>query len=74
MEMLFVLLMDMPAVVIIVVIAIFFLFGGKKIPEFMKGIGEGMKEFKKASQLDEEKTKSESPKSEPAKKDESIKE
>ncbi len=73
MEMLFVLLMDMPAVVIIVVIAVLFLFGGKKIPEFMKGIGEGMKEFKKASQLDEEKPKSESLKSEPAKKDESIK-
>ncbi len=24
------------------------LFGGKKIPELMKGVGQGMKEFKKA--------------------------
>jgi len=28
------------------------LFGGRKIPELMKGIGQGMKEFKKASKLD----------------------
>jgi sec-independent protein translocase protein TatA len=30
------------------------LFGGKKIPELMKGIGQGMKEFKKASALNDE--------------------
>tara|TARA_B110000495_G_C22516049_1_gene315170 strand:+ start:143 stop:382 length:240 start_codon:yes stop_codon:yes gene_type:complete len=28
--------------------AILLLFGGKKIPELMKGLGKGMKEFKKA--------------------------
>ena len=28
---------------------ILILFGAKKIPEFAKGIGQGMKEFKKAS-------------------------
>jgi sec-independent protein translocase protein TatA len=28
------------------------LFGGRKIPELMKGIGQGMKEFKKASKTD----------------------
>jgi sec-independent protein translocase protein TatA len=28
------------------------LFGGRKIPELMKGIGQGMKEFKKASKYD----------------------
>ena len=28
------------------------LFGGRKIPELMKGIGQGMKEFKKASKFD----------------------
>jgi sec-independent protein translocase protein TatA len=28
------------------------LFGGKKIPELMKGLGGGIKEFKKASQED----------------------
>jgi|TARA_B100001094_G_scaffold258373_1_gene258167 sec-independent protein translocase protein TatA len=40
--------------------ALLLLFGGKKIPELMKGIGGGIKEFKKASKEDdseEEKTK-----------------
>ena len=35
--------------IIIVVIGILLLFGGKKIPELMKGIGQGIKEFKDAS-------------------------
>ena len=34
--------------------ALLLLFGGKKIPELMKGIGGGIKEFKKASKEDEE--------------------
>ncbi len=34
---------------IIILIAILVLFGGRKIPELMKGIGKGMKEFKKAT-------------------------
>ncbi|MDB2571530.1 MAG: twin-arginine translocase TatA/TatE family subunit [Polaribacter sp.] len=38
---------------IIVVLALLF-FGGKKIPELMKGIGGGIKEFKKATK-DEQK-------------------
>jgi sec-independent protein translocase protein TatA len=29
-------------------------FGGKKIPELMKGLGEGIKEFKKASKGEDE--------------------
>ena len=39
----------------IVVIAILFLllFGGKKIPELMKGLGTGIKEFKKGVKEDE---------------------
>lgn len=32
--------------IIILLVAILFLFGGKKIPELMKGLGKGMKEFK----------------------------
>jgi sec-independent protein translocase protein TatA len=36
------------------------LFGGRKIPELMKGIGEGMREFKKASKLDDEPGKKDS--------------
>ena len=39
-------------VVMIVAIALL-LFGGKKIPELMKGLGQGMKEFKKATRDDE---------------------
>lgn len=33
------------------------LFGGKKLPELMKGLGSGIKEFKKASNTDEEEEK-----------------
>ncbi len=40
-------------IVLIVAVALL-LFGGKKIPELMKGIGEGMKEFKKATKSEED--------------------
>ncbi len=40
----------------VVVVLVILLFGGKKIPELMKGLGGGIKEFKKASK-DEEETK-----------------
>jgi len=40
----------------LIVIAILLLFGGKKIPELMKGLGSGIKEFKDASKEDEEQT------------------
>ena len=43
-----------PFHLILIVLIIVLLFGGKKIPELMKGIGQGMKEFKKASKLDDE--------------------
>ncbi|WP_291857984.1 twin-arginine translocase TatA/TatE family subunit [Marinilabilia sp.] len=33
---------------IVIILAILLLFGGRKIPELMKGLGQGMKEFKKA--------------------------
>ena len=35
--------------VIVVVIGVLIMFGAKKIPEFAKGLGQGIKEFKKAS-------------------------
>ena len=35
---------------IIAALAILLLFGGKKIPELMKGLGQGISEFKKAKQ------------------------
>jgi len=39
---------------IIIGLAILLLFGGKKLPELMKGLGGGIKEFKKATQEEEE--------------------
>lgn len=38
----------MPQILLILAIVLL-LFGGKKIPELMKGLGQGMKEFKDAS-------------------------
>lgn len=35
--------------IIIIVVVILLLFGGKKIPELMRGLGRGVKEFKDAS-------------------------
>ena len=37
-----------PMHVILIVFALLLLFGGRKIPELMKGLGKGMKEFKDA--------------------------
>ncbi|MBE15179.1 MAG: twin-arginine translocase TatA/TatE family subunit [Dokdonia sp.] len=37
----------------LIVVVILLLFGGKKIPEMMRGLGGGIKEFKKASKEDE---------------------
>ena len=34
---------------IVILIVILLLFGGKKIPQLMKGLGQGIKEFKSAS-------------------------
>jgi sec-independent protein translocase protein TatA len=35
---------------LIIVAIVVLLFGGKKIPELMRGLGRGMHEFKKASE------------------------
>ena len=48
-----------PMHLILIILVIVLLFGGKKIPELMKGIGQGMKEFKKASTLNDESEKKE---------------
>jgi sec-independent protein translocase protein TatA len=34
--------------IFLIIVVVVLLFGGKKIPELMKGVGQGMKEFKKA--------------------------
>ena len=44
---------------ILILLVVVLLFGGRKIPELMKGIGQGMKEFKKASRLEDEPAKNE---------------
>ncbi len=40
--------------IILIVVVVLLLFGGRKIPELMKGLGSGIKEFKNASKEDEE--------------------
>jgi len=39
--------------IILIAVIILLLFGGKKIPELMKGIGTGIKEFKNAAKDDQ---------------------
>lgn len=34
--------------IVLIVIVVLLLFGGKKIPELMRGLGKGIKEFKSA--------------------------
>ncbi len=47
--------------IIIILVMVLLLFGGKKIPELMRGLGKGVKEFKDAkdgdSPKEEDKTK-----------------
>lgn len=42
-----------PMEIIIILLVVVLLFGGKKIPELMKGLGQGLKEFKKATKNDD---------------------
>jgi len=43
-----------PWQIAVVVVLVLLLFGGKKIPELMRGLGSGIKEFKDASKEDEQ--------------------
>ena len=40
--------------IVIMVLVVLLLFGGRKIPELMRGLGSGIKEFKKASKEEED--------------------
>lgn len=51
--------------IILIVVVVLLLFGGKKIPELMRGLGGGIKEFKNASKED-------GPKDEPKKEDDKL--
>ncbi len=48
--------------IILIVVVVLLLFGGKKIPELMRGLGKGMKEFKDAQKGIDDTEKKEEPK------------
>jgi len=43
-----------PWQIVLVVVVVLLLFGGKKIPELMRGLGSGIKEFKNAAKEENE--------------------
>ncbi len=43
-----------PMEIVLILAVVLLLFGGRKIPELMKGLGQGMREFKKASHVEED--------------------
>lgn len=40
--------------IVLIAIVVLLLFGGRKIPELMRGLGSGIKEFKDATKEDED--------------------
>ena len=48
-----------PWQIVLLVVLVVLLFGGRKIPELMRGLGTGIKEFKDASKEEQQKTESE---------------
>ena len=40
--------------ILLVLLVFVLLFGGRKIPELMKGLGQGLRDFKKASKVEDE--------------------
>jgi sec-independent protein translocase protein TatA len=45
-----------PWQIVLIVAIVLLLFGGRKIPELMRGLGGGVKEFKKAMREDDDET------------------
>ena len=45
--------------IILIIAVVLLLFGGRKIPELMKGLGSGIKEFKNATKEGEQSAKEE---------------
>lgn len=43
-----------PWQIVLIILIVVLLFGGRKIPELMKGIGQGMTEFKKATKKEDD--------------------
>jgi len=46
-----------PTQILLIAVVIILLFGAKRIPELMKGIGKGMKEFKDATRGEDSQSK-----------------
>jgi len=46
-----------PWQIVLIVLVVLLLFGGKKIPELMRGLGKGVREFKDGINPDEQKKK-----------------
>jgi sec-independent protein translocase protein TatA len=53
--------------IVVIILLVLLLFGGRKIPELMRGVGQGMKEFKKATSEDDDEDVVEEPKKDPKK-------
>lgn len=43
-----------PEMLILILVVVLLMFGGQKIPELMRGLGKGIKEFKNATKDEEE--------------------
>ncbi len=52
-----------PTELLLIALVLLLLFGGRKIPELMRGLGSGIREFKRAASIDEDVARSELPKS-----------
>mgnify|MGYP002206334643 FL=1 len=46
-----------PWQIVLIVLVVLLLFGGRKIPELMRGLGSGIKEFKDASKDENDEAK-----------------
>ncbi|MGC8667137.1 MAG: twin-arginine translocase TatA/TatE family subunit [Chthonomonadales bacterium] len=65
---------ESPSQWLIILVIVLILFGGSRIPEVMRGLGSGMKEFKKGLREDEDDTKAAATKTAEAEKVEAKKE
>jgi len=64
-----------PWQIVIIALVILLLFGGKKIPELMKGLGKGVKSFKQGlDEVDEQINQADKKLKEPSSKENSAKE
>ncbi len=50
-----------PTELLLIALVLLLLFGGRKIPELMRGLGAGIREFKRAASVDDEAARTELP-------------